>query len=246
MSDDKSLPGRRHERAGRVACFGPRFLWHARYVTNREEPKLLEDLVEDAIDALVPVGGAVGRRLVRAVATEWRRNRSVALRAAVVSSGLSREDFAEWVSQDSRAVPLFQKILWAAAMNGHDETLRSMGVVLGRAAQAGAAEDEDEFETAELALRAMDEMTPRHFRVLAAVDAAEPIPREDDEDLLTAFTPTNLAAASGTTVRIATQCLINLTGAGLVTTRQLWEDTAYLATDLGVAIVRATELRQDV
>lgn len=88
----------------------------------------------------------MGKRLARSVTAEWRRNTSNALRAAEAASGRSREDFAEWIKEDVRAIPLYLKVLWAAGMNGHDQTLRAMGAVLGSVAQATARGNNEAFE----------------------------------------------------------------------------------------------------
>lgn len=132
-------------------------------MTNHRD-ELVEDLAGDAVAALIPMGNILGKPLARSVTAEWRRNTSRALRVAEASSGLSREDFAEWIKADVRGIPLYLKVLWAAGMNGHDQTLRAMGAVFGSAAKATARGDDEAFEEAELALRAMSDLTPRHFK----------------------------------------------------------------------------------
>jgi hypothetical protein len=173
------------------------------------------------------------------VSAEWRRNSSNALRAAEAASGLSREDFAEWIKQDVRAIPIYLKVLWAAGMNGHDQTLRAMGAVLGSAAQATARGDDEAFEEAELALRAMSDLTPRHFRVLHVLDTAEVVTSEGRGLNYVSFMPNMVARAAGMREEVAHQCLINLAGAGLATTASVYDGMAYPITDLGRAVIMA-------
>lgn len=51
------------------------------------------------------------RRLTRAVIAEHKRNRSRALRAAELMSGLSREELAETIAENPRLVPLLTRVL---------------------------------------------------------------------------------------------------------------------------------------
>ncbi len=203
---------------------------------HRDE--LVEDLSADAMAALIPMGNTLGKRLARSLTAEWRRNTSKALRAAEAASGLSRE-FAEWIKEDARGIPLYLKVLWAAGMNGHGQTLAAMGAVLGKAAQATARGDEEGFEEAELALRAMSELTPRHFRVLRVVSEGEVFTGENGGENLGQFTPDHVARETAMREEVAHQCLINLAGAGLATTRPVWDGTAYPITDLGRAVISA-------
>lgn len=189
--------------------------------------------------ALIPMGGTLGKRLARSLTTEWRRNTSNALRVAVEASGLSRENFAEWIKEDVRAIPLYLKVLWAAGMNGHDQTLRAMGAVLGSAAQATARGDDEAFEEAELALRAMSDLTPRHFRVLRVLNEAQVVTIEGGEPNYGQFTPDHVASEAGMREEVAHQCLINLAGAGLATTLNVLGGMAYPITDLGRAVIMA-------
>ncbi len=94
------------------------------------------DVAQDVTGLPGPVGSSVGKRMYRAVAAEWQRNRSTALRAAEAATGLTREQIEEWAEAEPRAIPLYLKVLWAAGMNGHDDTLRAMGTVLGASARA--------------------------------------------------------------------------------------------------------------
>lgn len=46
---------------------------------------------------------------------------------------MSREDLAEAIGENPQFVPLATRLLYAAGLNGHDETLRAMGTALGEA-----------------------------------------------------------------------------------------------------------------
>jgi hypothetical protein len=213
---------------------------HAEQVSRREEDDLAEDLGGDLGAALLPfVGGTVGKRFAGAIATEWQRKRSNALRAAECASGLSREDFAEWVEREPRAIPLYLKVLWAAGMNGHDKTLAAMGLVLGRAATATASADGDAFEQAELALSAMDELRPPHFKILdVLVEAIVSVDESGAETRHPTASP-DIAVAAGLDEGRTLQCLTNLTGAGLASMHSGYGMLVYRATDLGDAVVEA-------
>lgn len=187
----------------------------------------------------MPFGQTIGKGMSRAIVKEWRRNSSMALGVAEHASGLSREQFAEWASTDARAVPLYLKVLWAAGMNGHDKTLRAMGTVLGNAARATAENDEVGFEDCELALRAMAEMTPRHFAVLARIAQGHLHHSEDGTPNYRELIPAHVAAHEGISESAAHQCLLNLAGAGLVVSKPVLEATAYPITTLGMAVVSA-------
>jgi hypothetical protein len=209
-------------------------------VTARDDA-LGEDIAQDVVSALVPLGGSVGKRLYRAIAREWTRNRSTALGAAVAASGLSREDFEEWAGREPRAIPLYLKVLWAAGMNGHEETLRAMGVVLGAAARATAEGDDEGFEDAELALRAMEDLTPRHFRVLATLRRGQVRGSGDMGE----FMPEDVSQACGIGKDVAHQCLLNLAAAGLAVSTPVFNGTAYPPTALGHAVMEAAQAQAE-
>jgi hypothetical protein len=205
---------------------------------------LAQEIAGEVVGSLVPGAGPLAQRLGGLVRAEWRRNSSTALRAAENASGLSREDFAEWIESEPRAIPLYLKILWAAGTNGHDQTLKAMGAVLGVAAQATHRGDDDGFEDAELALRAMGDLTPRHFRVLGVI-AKSHLLTEVGTQTHAEFTPAYVAHRSGLHEDIAHQCLLNLTAAGLTTTVPgpgPGGRGAYPLTELGHAVVNAAEI----
>ena len=194
---------------------------------------------------VIPFGNSLGQRLMRPLRQEWARNTSLSIRAAEQSSGLTREDLAEWVEREPRAVPLYMKILWAAGMNGHDATLRAMGAVLGHAAKASQAEDDDALEDAELALHAMADLGPRHFKVLSALGEGSVVITEDGQENFLQFVPPYVAEKMGLRQPVVHQCLINLAGAGLADTISVLGHMAYPITDLGRAVLHASQILID-
>jgi hypothetical protein len=208
------------------------------------EGELIPDIASEIIGSLLPGVGPVALRVANLVTAEWRRNSSTALKAAEDASGLSREDFLDWIRTEPRAVPLYLKLLWAAGTNGHDQTLKAMGAALGEAARATARNDNDGFEDAELALRAMAELTPRHFRSLAALADSQVVVGADGLENYTQFVPSVVVDGTGLRLDVANQCLLNLAGAGLVTSVSVWDGTAYPVTELGRAVIRAANLVQ--
>ena len=148
------------------------------------------------------------------------------------------------MENDPRLVPLYLKVLWAAGMNGHDEVLQAMGCALGSALHAAASDDVTTLEDAELALRAMGDLTPRHFVVLRVLakqsNAMQPSGNRD----LGASTPEAVAKETGFSDDVTHQCLLNLAGAGLAQARSVYGGTAYPITNLGLAVIAAAKLSQ--
>lgn len=202
---------------------------------NTQSGDPVTDAVSEFAGSLVPGVGSVVRGLLTGTRLEWRRNASKALRAAETAAGMSREELAEWIDRDPHAIPLYLKVLWAAGMNGHTETLIAMGVVLGRAARASDNDDDGEFDLAELALRAMENLVPRHFRVLAVLADGEVGSNNSYSD----FTPGHVAEKTSWPEDVAHQCLLNLAGAGLAYSLPVLGGTAYPITELGKAVIDA-------
>lgn len=208
----------------------------------RNDEHVADSLAGDALSLVIPFGNSLGHGLMRPLREEWLRNTSMALKAACRSSGLSREDLGEWIGRDSRAVPLYMRVLWAAGMNGHDATLRAMGSVLGQAAQASANADEDALEDAELVLHAMADLGPRHFKVLSVLGDSEIVRTTDGQENFIQFVPPYVAEKSGLRVSVVHQCLVNLAGAGLTETISVLENMAYPMTELGRAVLEASRV----
>lgn len=206
------------------------------------DDSLADDLAGDLAGFVLPVGGSgLGQRLSKAIRREWARNTSAALAAAEASSGLSREDLAEWIEREPRAVPLYLKVLWAAGMNGHDSTLRAMGAVLGHAAKATARGDDDALARAELSLQAMGDLNSLHFRILAVLAESAVVVTDAGGDNLIQFTTRYVSDKAGVPEPLAAQCLLNLASCGLTSLAPVLGDNAFPLTDLGRAVLRAAQ-----
>lgn len=195
--------------------------------------------------ALVPGLGPVVSWMSPGIRQEWQRLASRALKAAEAISGHPREDLAEIFEQDPTLMPLYMRVLWAAGMNGHDETLRAMGAVLGEAVRASDGGESESVADADQALMAMSALTPRHFRALRFMYenpkrhgvTGEPLEKEDSGWIAEQF-----AGAAGLTEERAEWCLSGLAGAGLVRTSAAFGGAIiYKLTDLGEAVVRASD-----
>lgn len=202
---------------------------------------LADSLAGDALALAMPFGNTVGQRVAGTIRREWGRLTSNAISAAERVSGLPREDIQEWIEQEPHAMPLYLKVLWAAGMNGYDTTLQAMGAVLGEAARASADHDEEAFARAELALQAMSNLGPTHFRVLAALDEGVVIPTDGDGQNLSQFTSAHVSGVAGVSEPMAALCLLNLANCGLTELTSVFGGNAYPLTDLGRAVLRAAE-----
>lgn len=203
-----------------------------------DEEALPSEIVGSVAEALfpVPVLGPVVTHMAKQVAKEWQRNRSASLKAAVAASGLSREGLAEKIQNEPRLLPLWLHVLWAASMNGHGEVLAAKGAVFGAAASAA---DDDQLERAELALRALEQLTPRHFSVLQVLEDAVPTVAEDGTRNYSAAVPAAVGAVIGLDEATSQQCLINLVGPGLASMISVYGTFAFQITALGRAVLRA-------
>lgn len=215
---------------------------------DRDHPADLA--ASEVVGAVVPGIGWIAGPLLRAAREESQRNASTALRAAERASGMSREDLEERIAAEPAMLPLYLHVLWAAGMNGHDETLRAMGTALGDAARAHARNERDAFDTAEDVLRAMREFTPRHWAVLVHVAENSPdqgSPPEDER--WQAVTARNIALGLELTEATATAALAALAAAGLtrtaVPTLVGTSPLAYPITSLGLAVLHAARAHAD-
>jgi hypothetical protein len=207
----------------------------------RSEDNVADRLAGDVLGTLVPGVSTIGEKAAGLVRREWARLTSRALKVAEERSGLTREEFADWVEAEPRSIPLYMKVLWAAGMNGHDATLRAMGAVLGEAANATAREDEEGFTRAELALQAMTDLGPLHFRVLAVLADSVVVTQQDGGDNLGQFVGTYVATKAAISEVVVEHCLLNLANSGLTTLTSVFGANAYPLTDLGRAVLRAVE-----
>jgi hypothetical protein len=129
------------------------------------------DFLAAGVGLLLPIPGVgvLTERAVRRVREETERRRSVALKAAERVSGMTREEIGERIGHDPRFLSLVTRVLHAAGMNGHDGTLKAMGVALGR-----AATDPGRVDEAELVLTVLSDLTEHHARVLLLLSADPP------------------------------------------------------------------------
>lgn len=100
----------------------------------REKESLPAEFAGDLASSVVPGAGPLLSRLVTAVAGEWSRNRSDAMKAAVRTSGLTRQDLAERIQEESQLLPLVTRLLYEAAMTGQGALLEAKGAAFGAAA----------------------------------------------------------------------------------------------------------------
>lgn len=108
------------------------------------DDSLPEDLAGDLVSIVIPGSGSAVSRLFSAVRDEWNRNRSVALKAAERTAGMSREDLAERIEAHPDLVPLVTRLLWEAAMTGQGPLLEAMGAAFGAAVDDSARAEEYE------------------------------------------------------------------------------------------------------
>jgi hypothetical protein len=202
-----------------------------------QEPRrhVTDDLAADVLGVLLPVAGqTIGTRLGATLRREWRRNTSVALSAAERESGLPREDLEELIADDEQLMPLYLRVLVAAGLNGHEQTLRAMGAVLGHAAGASREGRQETLGDAARVLRAMEDLDPLHFTVLRAVidRSREPgvEPGRSGLDAESAAHRTSLPLGS------VEQCIVNLAQAGLIRVNNTWMGLYYVPTEIADAV----------
>jgi hypothetical protein len=161
----------------------------------------------DLVGAAVPGTGVLGRRLLSKVREERTRRQSRALKIAELRSGLSREDLAEKIAEESQLVPLVTRLLHAAGMNGHDQTLDALGAAFGRAVAEPDSRDE-----CELILVALADLTEDHTRTLLRLTEEPP----KLTGTANVWTPDLLVNSGGLSPRTAALCLAAVVARGLV------------------------------
>jgi hypothetical protein len=161
----------------------------------------------DLVGAAVPGTGVLGRRLLSKVREERTRRQSRALKIAEQRSGLSREGLAEKIAEEPQLVPLVTRLLHAAGMNGHDQTLDALGAAFGRAVAERESRDE-----CELILVALADLTEDHTRTLLRL--TEEPPRLTGT--ANVWTPDLLVNSGGLPPRTAALCLAAVVARGLV------------------------------
>lgn len=189
--------------------------------------------------AMSSVSGVPVGFLAKGVKRIWQRKFSVALSVAAAHSGKSPRGFKKWLKTDPVAVPLYLTVLWAAGMNGHEETLRAMGAALGRAAYARAERDKQTFDRVELALRMMKDLLPQHFDVLVFMQGNSMKAARLEAGTAIHVTVSDVENGVGLTEDLAHQCLINLEAAGLVQSVALFDGQGFQLSPLAPHVIIA-------
>lgn len=198
-------------------------------------------LVEQTVAAalgLVPSLGVLtpaAERLLVKVRQERARRVSHALRTAERVTGLTREELTDRIEADPRLVPLYVRILYAAGMNGADDTLAAMGATLGV-----AVGDEDRLEDAEIIMAALQDLGDHHFVVLRAL-TVPPATDGQGNAMESWYTSPSIAERAGLYESRTRTCLVNLAGAGLASIESGFGALVYGVTDLGQAVLQAAE-----
>lgn len=213
---------------------------------------LLPSAAEAAIGAIPGVGPLVAPfagPLVQALTAERARRRSVAIKAAEHASGMSREDLEELLATDPRLVSLTITLLYAAGMNGHDETLQRLGTVLGFA----AAQPQFAEEAADC-LEALKGLRDGHLWVLAFAESrAEEAPPGANEATPAPndgrWSSKEAAEATGIEPELVSGYIAGLVAAGLVTNARILtypggSPVDYTITGLGRRLVRMGHLHR--
>lgn len=123
---------------------------------------------------MVPFGGFIEpwiASLSKNVREEHRRRRSVALRAAEVRTGLSREDLEEQIASDPDLLPLAIRVLFAAGQGGDDSFRQLLGAALGDAVSGGGGAEE-----ALLIVGPLESLRPTLLRILELLATKPPGP----------------------------------------------------------------------
>lgn len=199
------------------------------------------EVVSEVASALMPGAGAFVSWMFPVMRKEVHRLFSQALRAAEEISGRQREDLEEIFEQNPILMPLYMRVLWAAGMNGHDETLRAMGAVLGEAVRASDGGESESVADADQALMALSALTPRHFRMLRFL-CSNPQPDSSGKADGGGWVASRAADPMGLTEERAEWCLSDLAGTGLVGTSAAFGGAIiYRPTAMGKAVVQASD-----
>ena len=195
-----------------MVTFAPGEVGYRRPVPSREDAGgTVDKLGAAAIDAVfgIPGSGVVAEWLFGKVREEVTHSRSIALLVAEQRSGLSREDIAERIAEDPRLVALFIRLLYAAGMTKHEQTLRAMGAAFGQ-----AVGERDFLDECELILTALADLTANHAAILLLLSTDPPELAGGPN----AWTPDRLVRSSELPARATTLCLAALVARGLAET----------------------------
>lgn len=206
-------------------------------MAKRDRSDFSDEVVGDLVSVVVPFGQSTGSRLFSLVRQEWRRNASISIKSAVRASGMKREDLEEFVATSPELVPLYVQLLMASGTNGHDETLRAMGAVFGKAADAVRQGQPEGLADAARALRAMADLDVQHFVALRAV--LQHAQQFNVQPGTGGLTPKDAADRTGMSSGTAEQCFHNLASAGLIYVNNTWMGLFYAPTPLAFAVEQA-------
>jgi hypothetical protein len=189
--------------------------------------RLPDDLSAGAVElipGLGPILAPFAKRAFRSMREEWARNGSKAIRAAERASGLSREELADRISEDSRLIPLAIRVLYAAGMTGQESILRALGTTLG-----DAVRDPENIDEAELFLIGMSDLRRYHIVILEIMNR----PRPNDPDSLLHWGSEPLADLSGYSRDLVNICIAGLVRSGLIRQVDDAYGVSYEISDLG-------------
>lgn len=166
---------------------------------------MLPDIAGSVADSLLPGGGPLAKWFIDNIVAERNRRTSLALKTAEHYSGMSREDLAERIAEDATLHPLWLRILHAAGMLGHDDTLQAMGCAL-----SDAITHPEKVDECQLILTALTDLGPTHTSLLKLLSTEGPLRGEAN-----VWTPEALADASELPASIVPLVQAALVGRGL-------------------------------
>lgn len=193
---------------------------------NDQLPDDLSAGAAELIPVLGPILAPFAKRAFRSMREEWARNGSKAIRAAERASGMSREELADRISEDSRLIPLAIRVLYAAGMTGQEAILRALGTTLG-----DAIRDPENIDEAELLLIGMSDLRRYHIVVLEIMTENRPHPNDPDSFLYWGSEP--LADLSGYSRDLVNICIAGLVRSGLIRQVDDAYGVSYEISDLG-------------
>lgn len=195
--------------------------------------------VVGTIPILGPILGPIAGWLTKQSQIELQRHFSTAIRAASRESGMTREEIEEAVSANPALLPLYVRFLYAAGMNGSEETLAALGVGLGVAVKAVLNGDDVQAEQMALVLKALDGMSSRHFAVLDTINRENPQVENKDSPTIWNYPIATISELTGLDQDQLSPYLVTLSSGGLATQLALYNGTGYKITELGKAVLRA-------
>ncbi|WP_432521482.1 hypothetical protein [Kineococcus sp. SYSU DK006] len=153
---------------------------------------------------------------------------------------MTREEMADAIAADPRLVPLLQRLLFAAGMNGYDPPLAAMGEALGR-----ALDDDGALDESTLLIQVLDGITPVHVQALELLES--PAPGRTAENHVV-WTNGNLLRKS-VSPHLMEMALAGLVARGLVITPNIVGDAdntvGYDLTELGRAVLEVVRRHLD-